>query len=1082
MNARIWLLRRMASALVLCLFVAGGNAQQRPPASPYLEPHVMREDFRGESLGQWASYPPAQDIGYEPSITSTGDYDAPGGRSLMRVVKPTRADELRFGFIKKVNLGATVDARLSFSYRLNAPSTNDGAIEIGLAGADARRYTAKLPARPNVWTTVETRLGDFRSEDGRAPASGIGIEAVYIVNDIKRADQDVTYRFLIDNVEFAAARAGRFKIQTPEAVVIEPWTSLVSAEGYRAGETIRIEAAAPARLARAECVLEKDGRAIAAAPLFDDGTHGDERAGDGVWSNNSVHTLRDSDPTGIWAARLQGTTADGSMGVSTPVRFIVHPPGALGHPRLFFTARDREELVARTRHPKLVALWTKLQERAKATRATGELAHGGETFEMLDREHLLPTLIGYFDILNRARFRIAYNALDAYITGNQEARDAAKKAMLDVARWPRWNPPWFEAHGQHTYYPAGQLAVEVAFGYDLLYDTLSPEERVLIRRALIERSIIPTFKEYVHDNRAMANTSNWISHTVGGALVAAAAIAGDGPAAEADGRFEVYVGGLLLKLEDFMTASFLADGSYVEGTSYQEFALETLGVAMPSVERVFGVDYFDKTHVTDSFIYSLYTLAQPTSESLDMGDTHPPSARTIAPFVARSKDPALRWYYGMFDHSSIIDFIFFDDSITPRPPALPASRVFPEKGNAVFRTGWGPNDCLLLYRAGPNFNHNHADQGSFLLTAFGETLVTEAGWSDYYKDPYYATFFTQAAGHNTVLLDGNPESQSIADTPQFAALDKYPRIIDFVTSEFYDALGSELSAVYRNRLDRYVRRVVFVKPHYFVIYDDLAARGAPATFDWLLHLPDRMRIKTTEDSALYTGKKAALAVRMFAPDAAKLSVRDGRLPYPVFASSTPKALPPQPAFLDFRTTAPAKTAQFLVALAPAREAESARRLIAGMSEISGDGVIGLEADRAGERDLVMFREGFGVARYKDWVTDAAAWTVTTTGERLQMLAVQSARTLTRAGRTLLSSEQPVSLAADYESNVVNVSLNAGAPTRLRLFIEGVPASVRIDGAAVASGSLNFSRADGILSVSVPAGQRRIVISLARAER
>jgi hypothetical protein len=856
----------------------------------------------------------------------------------------------------------------------------------------------------------------------------------------------------------------------------------VSAEGYSAGETIRIEAATPTSLARAGCALEKDGRTIAAAPLYDDGTHGDERAGDGVWSNRSVRTLRDSDPTGVWMARLQGTTADGSMGVSTPVRFIVHPPGAPGHPRLFFTARDRDELIARTRHPKLAALWAKLQERAKATRATGELAQGGQTFEMLDREYLLPTLIGYFDILNRARLRIAYNALDAYITGNQEALDAAKKAMLDVALWPRWNPPWFEAHGQHTYYPAGQLAVEVAFGYDLLYDTLSPEERTLIRRALIERSIVPTFKEYVLDNRAMANTSNWISHTVGGALVAAAAIAGDGPRTEEDGRFEVYVGGLLLKLEDFMKASFLADGSYGEGTSYQEFGLETLGVAIPSVERVFGVDYFDRTHVTDSFIYSLYTLAQPTSESLDMGDTHPPSARTIAPFIVRSKDPALHWYYRLFEHSSIVDFIFFDDSITPRPPALPASRIFPEKGNAVFRTGWGPEDWLLLYRAGPNFNHNHTDQGSFLLTAFGENLVTEAGWSDYYKDPYYATFFTQAAGHNTVLVNGNPESQLIADTPQFAALDEYPRITDSVTSEFYDAVGSELSAVYKNALDRYVRRVVFVKPHYFVIYDDLAARGAPATFDLLLHLPDRSRIKASTDGALYTGKKAALSVRMFAPDVAELSVRDGRIPYPVFASSTPKALPPQPAFLNFHTTAPVKTTRFLFALAPARGAASALKLTASMSEVSGDGVIGLETDRSGERDLVMFREGVGIARYKDWATDAAVWTVTTTGERLRMLAAQSARTLTRAGRTLLSSEQRVSLAANYESDLINVSLNAGAPTRLKLFVGEAPAGVRIDGREVASGSLNFSRAGGILSVSVPAGQHRIIISLARAER
>src|SRR5687768_8973536 len=151
---------------------------------------------------------------------------------------------------------------------------------------------------------------------------------------------------------------------------------------------------------------------------------------------------------------------------------------------------------------------TNLQTTAKTTRTSGDISDGGDVFELLDSEYLLPSLLGYFDVLNRARSRIAYNAFDAYITGNAEARTAAKSALLAVARWKHWEPPWFRAHGQHTYYPAGLLAADVAFGYDLLYDDLSEPERLLIRRALLEKSIVPTFKEYVFDNRLMTNTSN----------------------------------------------------------------------------------------------------------------------------------------------------------------------------------------------------------------------------------------------------------------------------------------------------------------------------------------------------------------------------------------------------------------------------------------------------------------------------------------------------------------------------------------------------------------------------------------------
>jgi Heparinase II/III-like protein len=601
----------------------------------------------------------------------------------------------------------------------------------------------------------------------------------------------------------------------------------------------------------------------------------------------------------------------------------------------------------------------------------------------------------------------------------------------------------------------------------------------LIRRALVEKSIIPTFKEYVADNRVMANTSNWIAHTVGGALIAAAAIAGDVKAAETDGLFEIYLNGLLRKFEDHLAASYLPDGSYGEGISYQEFDLETTGLAMVALQRVFGVDYWRRSHVIESLAFPLYTLAQPVGASPDMGDSHPPSGRTIAPLVIQSKDPTLRWFYDQFRHSEIRDFLFFDDSLKPLSPKiaqLPTSRLFRDKGNAVFRTGWDKDDWVFLFRAGPNFNHNHADQGSFLLTAFGEPLITEAGWSHYYNDPYYATFFTQAIGHNTALVDGNPESQSIADTPQYAALNAYPKITDAVTSEFYDAVGSDLTPVYQDRLNHYMRRIVFVKPHYFAVFDDLAVNGEPAKFDWLLHFPDRARVTTASGLALYNADRAALAVRTLAPVATTVTVRDGHLPYATFAAGTPKTLPPHPAFLDLQTAQPARAAQFLVALVPARTSEAARSIANQMTAISGAGFAGVRAERGAEQDLVLFRSGAAneSIRYEDYATDAAAWTVTQSDARLKLFAVQQARSFARAGRRLLTSDTAASLAASYSENVIEAACGAAAPATLRLFTGAKPSRVLLDGREVA---MSYNQADATISLTVSAGRHQLKIEL-----
>ncbi|MGH9767349.1 MAG: heparinase II/III domain-containing protein [Blastocatellia bacterium] len=961
--------KKLLFALTLLLATvtqASFTALSQSGAASGVAPYTLREDFQHDSLGQFASYPPAQDVGYEPSLTPTTDFDAPGGRALMRVWKPNRAGALRFGFIRQTFLVMSEGAKLEFAYRLNHAAPNDN-LEIGVAGADGCRYVKRIPASTKGWNKAEIPLSEFRCANGQALKTGVGIEAVYIVADLKRADADIAYRFIIDDVALSAGR------------------------------------------------IEAEAKAIA-----------------------------------------------------------LRAPSAGVHPHLYFSASDRAKLIERARQPRFAKLWEHLQTAAKNTRGTGDLAHGGAVFEMLDKEYLLPSLLGYFGAMNQARARIAHNALVAYLNDDAKARKSAILAMLDVARWSRWEPPWFTAHGQHTYYPAGQLAAEVAFGYDLLYEHLTESERALVRRALIEKSIIPTFKEYVADNRIMANTSNWIAHTVGGALIAAAAIAGDVKAAEANGRFEIYLNGLLRKFEGHLAASYLPDGSYGEGISYQEFDLETTALALVALDRVFGIDWRQRSRVIESLAFPLYTLARPTSASLDMGDSHPPSGRTIAPLIAQAKDPTLRWFYDQFPHSEIRDFLFFDDSIKPQAPQLPTSRIFRDKGNAVFRTGWGADDSVFLFRAGPNFNHNHADQGSFLLTAFGEPLVTEAGWSHYYNDPYYATFFTQAIGHNAVLVDGDPESQTIADTPRFAALNAYPRITDAITSEFYDAVGSDLTPVYQDRLSRYTRRVVFVKPHYFVVFDDLAAAGGPAKFDWLLHLPDRSRIAASSDLAVYRGDQAALAVKSLAP--AAVAVRDGRLPYATFATSTPKTVPPRPAFLDLQTTMPASAARFLVALAPARTSEAARELANQMTAISGAGFTGVRAERGAERDLVMFRIGAAneTLRYEDYATDAAAWTVTQSGARLKLFAAQQARSFARAGRRMFASDAAVSLAASYSENVIEAVCDTATATALRLFTSARPSRVLIDGREAA---MSFNQADAAISLTVPAGRRQLKIEL-----
>jgi hypothetical protein len=1070
LHLRVSLMRIALGFLTACVLLTASYGQGR--VGEITEPYQLREDFQRDSLGQWASYPPAQDIGYEPSLSPTNNYDAPGGRALMRIVKPNRAGAQRFGFIRKVRLALASDSRLRFSYRLNSPTPFES-LEIGLAGTDGRRYITKISPSTNTWVAAEFPLSKFAGA-----IAGLEVEAVYVVANVAQADADVTYRLIIDNVMFSGVRPATFAFRTPTAELIEPWAALISARSYRAEEKIFMEVSAPTRMVKVDCLLEtKNGRQIATKALYDDGTNGDKVARDNIWSNEAVYTLRASDPKGVWRATVNGLTVKGES-ISTSVRMIVRPDKAGPHPRLFFTATDRQKLIERSRDARLAELWAYLLKQAKSTRDSGEVTHGGQVFEMLDREYLLPSLPGYFDVLNRARFRIAYNSFEAYMTGSDEALKAARTALIDVANWKRWEPPWFRAHGQHTYYPAGLLAADVALGYDLLYNDLSEAEREHIRRALIEKSIIPTFQEYVADNRLMANTSNWLAHTVGGALIAAASIADDLTKTESDKRFDIYVGGLLRKLEDHMAASFLADGSYGEGISYHEFDVETLAPALVALERAFATDYWNETQVLKSLSYPIYTLAQPASLSLDMGDTHAPAGHGIPALVYESREALVRWYYAQFDRPSLSKFIFYDASVEPQPPKLPTSKVFREKGNAVFRSGWGKDDLTFLYRAGPTFNHNHADQGGFLLNAYGESLVSEAGWSDYYKDPHYVTYFIQAIGHNTLLVDGNPESQSIADTAQFAALSSYPRITDVVTSDFHDSLSSELASVYQDRLERFTRRIVFVKPHYFVVFDDLKTNGSPARFDWLLHVPNRRAVETSADLTIYRGKQAALAVRFFTPEQCELEIRPGRIPYHEFAARTPAAVPIEPGYLDFNM-GPLKATNFLVALIPARTVEGAKGLADNMTNIKDSTWLGIQTRRGKETDLIMFRASglSGEARYQQWLTDASSWTVTESSGQPSILSALAASSFKRSGQLFFTSDKPASFAIRFGDDAVTASVSVSESANIRIGTSQAPRSIKLDGHDLALTAATYSATEKATQLHLSAGQHEILLAL-----
>ena len=168
------------------------------------------------------------------------------------------------------------------------------------------------------------------------------------------------------------------------------------------------------------------------------------------------------------------------------------------------------------------------------------------------------------------------------------------------------------------------------------------------------------------------------------------------------------------------------------------------------------------------------------------------------------------------------------DAMRPSPPAGPASRLFPQGGYAVMRSNWQSDGQMLTYDVGPlgaaGAGHGHADLLSVQCAAFGEPFLVDGGTFSYTADPQARDFFRGTTSHSTVLVDGDPQSVtagpfrwSVCPRARLRTWRSTPQL-DFADAE-HAAYGRPPGSIVHRR------RVLYVKPRYWAIADDLEGDG-----------------------------------------------------------------------------------------------------------------------------------------------------------------------------------------------------------------------------------------------------------------
>ncbi len=1056
-------------SILLCAALSLCTAQAERPA---LLDCVWNEDFEDGTVSGWSSYPPYQDTAYDFSLlcgyyrepnsllgyVASGEFLYPLGLAppeqpegnryyALRAYRPNSLSAQRLGFAHRFSQFVFDDSSLSFDYWLKLTSSESDLL-VELAGADGRRYQyRKSSMMRDRWEKVTVPFSAFTA-DGESPKPGLEIQAISIMAVLVHGDPAVMHHFAIDNVEMRCRHRAGFEISNPKTYAYKHWELAFCSKHYYPGDALELEVSPQSPVESVHARLEDfSGHVIAAdLPL---GKHGNG------WMLNGDFRFTESHKAGPMLLVIEGETPGGEI-LQTRMRlWFFHRPADLGHPRLFFTDADIDSLKKRTTEERYKPIWDRLVRQAENAREV-DIPLDGQIQDM-HADYLISDVPPYFAVLRTNARYIMQNAIVYAIGGDEEAGNYAKDGLLKMAAWEQWVHPWFRTQGRKSYYPVGIAAMELGIAYDLLQPILENAERSQIRSGIMRNGIVNSWEEYFVDNRMPTHTSNWISHCTAGPLVALLAFY-QGYLPDELSEFglmangEPYFSGLAEKFLTHSLATFKSDGGYGEGYGYQNFTMSTAGPALAALNEIFGVETLsEELNINRAYLYPLYISHNDTKSLLDMGDSSDSrsSSTNWAWFTKHHKDPVLKWFYDQSPGSDFSDFLWLDDSLqSESAESLPPNRVFREKGNVVLRTGWTDDDIIFNFRAGPNYNHTHIDQGTFRLWGYGEELAAEAGPGGYYTDPYYWSLTIQSAGHNTVLIDDNPESQEIGDfANETVAFNNHARLERALITPSASMLRAELGMLYRGLLDRFSRTVYFTQSHCLVFWDRILSSGDKHHYQWQMFPPDLRKLQIDKTKAVYTGENAQLMAHVLSPSHPTLKLKN--LPASQYAlNKFPKSPFPPRGVLQVTHEEPVGDQDFLVVLVPSRIGGEEQPQLKTVAKL---GFWSVQIDDGNKSEYLYFTAGKEIKAELEADVSSAYLGRTEDGQ-VNSVLVDGCTTLKIDSDDWASSNYPVALSYERKTSSAEWTIQAELESEVHLRVQSGDVDV--------SGNAELVRCDG----------------------
>ncbi|MEN8833624.1 DUF4962 domain-containing protein [Pacificibacter sp.] len=573
--------------------------------------------------------------------------------------------------------------------------------------------------------------------------------------------------------------------------------------------------------------------------------------GDYYWS----YAVCDPDtnaPATKWSSTRKFTVTDDLPETALPSRKARFDKVETGHPRLWMTpdrlATFRDAVKADPTH----CTWSTFYEKSVLPWMDREVMR--EPAGYPDNKRVAPVWRQTYIDLQEAWYAIRHLAIGGSVTGDADLTARAKEWLLEVASWD----PMGVTSRAYTDEWAYRTTNALAWGYDWLYNDMSPDERATVRAALMART--RDIAEHAINN-AKIHLFPYDSHAVRSVsltlIPACIALLGD----DDDEEAREWLNYCIEFLFTVYTPWGDTDGGWAEGTNYWMMGLAYLIDAANRLKSFTGLDLYKRPFFQNTGDFALYCKAPNTrrgtfGDDSTQGDL--PCIKTglnLRQFAGATGKGEYQWYcdenlrlnpgtekafynWGWWD-THFDELVFQTDF--PVVKATP-----PESGFRHFKgIGWvgvqhamddPDNHIQFVFKSSPfgSISHSHGDQNAFCLSAYGEDLAIQSGHYVAFNSSMHRNWRRQTRSKNAILINGKGQYAEKDKTKAMAATGK---IIAAEQHEDHIFIHGDATAAYQSlspEVTRAARKIYFVRNDYFVIVDEVDAE-TPVTIDWLLH-------------------------------------------------------------------------------------------------------------------------------------------------------------------------------------------------------------------------------------------------------